>query len=82
MTAHNDPDLKPSTPTTTGSTALPQYDASSPATPGQPLLTLRVSRDSGQTWGTKKVILSIDDLPPLLSSAWSLCQCPQCGTHK
>jgi hypothetical protein len=43
-----------------------------------PLLTLRVSRDSGQTWGAETVISSRDNLVPLLTSQWPPCSCWRC----
>lgn len=45
----------------------------------RPLLTLRVSRDSGQTWETEQAVFPTDDLPPLMTTAWPPCQCPRCA---
>jgi hypothetical protein len=42
-----------------------------------PLLTLRVSRDSGRTWDTRRVISNRDNLVPLLTSQWPPCLCPK-----
>ncbi|MFE1576244.1 sialidase family protein [Streptomyces fradiae] len=48
-----------------------------PADDGRKLLTLRVSRDSGQTWSPLVEITPADDLPPVTTSVWPPCQCPQ-----
>jgi len=45
---------------------------------GFPVLTLRVSRDSGRTWGPERVVRTRDPLPPLLTSTWPPCMCPRC----
>ncbi|AOT59794.1 hypothetical protein A4G23_02649 [Streptomyces rubrolavendulae] len=42
------------------------------------LLSLRVSRDSGRTWGPERRIWSGERLAPLASSAWPPCLCPRC----
>lgn len=42
-----------------------------------PLMRLRVSRDSGQTWGAETVISSGQPLVPDYSAAWPPCQCPK-----
>jgi len=44
----------------------------------QPLLTLRVSRDSGQTWGSERVVFATDDLEPLITTGWPPCECWRC----
>lgn len=44
----------------------------------QRLMSLRVSRDSGRTWGAESVIRSNEPLAPLLTSAWPPCQCLRC----
>lgn len=48
------------------------------ADPGRPLLTLRVSRDGGRTWGARTVVHREADLTPLRSSVWPPCRCPAC----
>lgn len=42
----------------------------------RPLLTLRVSKDSGKTWEPEKVFTPDDDLAPLTSTTWPPCRCP------
>lgn len=42
-----------------------------------PMLTLRVSRDGGRTYGPARVIPAGADLEPLLSSQWPPCRCPR-----
>ncbi|MDV9190943.1 hypothetical protein R6L23_22475 [Streptomyces sp. SR27] len=44
---------------------------------GRTLLTLRVSRDSGKTWGPLVEVTTDDNLVPLNTSAWPPCQCPK-----
>ncbi|CAL9294385.1 hypothetical protein [Streptomyces sp. NPDC095602] len=44
----------------------------------RPLLTLRVSRDGGRTWGDRTVVHSRDRLAPLHTSVWPPCACPRC----
>lgn len=44
----------------------------------RPLMVMRVSRDSGQTWGPEQAVAATDDLPPLLTSAWPPCECWRC----
>lgn len=44
----------------------------------RPLMTLRVSRDSGQTWGSERAVFATDDFPPLMTSQWPPCQCWRC----
>ncbi|GAA2118403.1 hypothetical protein GCM10009802_20000 [Streptomyces synnematoformans] len=46
--------------------------------PERPLLTLRVSRDSGRTWGREKRYYNRDCLPPLLNGTMPPCECPRC----
>lgn len=58
---------------------IPRDDGRTATDTGRPLLTLRVSWDSGRTWGPQKVIRSTENLTPMLSSAWPLCQGPKCG---
>ncbi|AEM86781.1 hypothetical protein Strvi_7428 [Streptomyces violaceusniger Tu 4113] len=45
---------------------------------GRPMMTLRVSRDSGKTYGPTRVIRSTEPLMPLETSVWPPCQCPRC----
>jgi hypothetical protein len=45
----------------------------------RPLMTMRVSRDSGQTWGPERAVSTTDDLPPLMTSQWPPCQCWRCA---
>lgn len=45
----------------------------------RPLMTVRVSRDSGQTWEPEQAVFTTDDLPPLMTTAWPPCQCPRCA---
>lgn len=47
---------------------------------GQRLMSLRVSHDSGRTWGAEVVVISSDPLVPFLTSAWPPCQCLRCVT--
>ncbi|ADI10664.1 hypothetical protein SBI_07544 [Streptomyces bingchenggensis BCW-1] len=42
------------------------------------MMTLRVSRDGGKTYGPTRVIRSTDPLRPLETSVWPPCQCPRC----
>jgi hypothetical protein len=44
----------------------------------RPLMTLRVSHDSGQTWGSEQAVFATDDLPPLMTNAWPPCECWRC----
>ncbi|WP_199828379.1 hypothetical protein [Streptomyces sp. XY533] len=44
---------------------------------GRTLLTLRVSRDSGQTWSPPVAVTTDDNPTPLATSQWPPCQCPQ-----
>ena len=43
-----------------------------------PLMTMRVSRDSGRTWEPERTVSTADDLQPLLTLAWPPCQCTRC----
>lgn len=43
----------------------------------RPLWTLSVSRDSGQTGGSKQNVLGTDGLPPLTTHQWPPCQGPR-----
>ncbi len=61
----------------------PRDDRRAPAGSALPLLTLRVSRDGGRTWGTRTAVWSSrDDLPPTLSTAWPPCRCPRCAKRE
>lgn len=40
-----------------------------------PLMTLRVSRDSGRTWGPRRHVYGGE---PLMTSVWPPCACPRC----
>jgi len=43
----------------------------------KPIMTIRVSRDGGKTWGETKTFRSDGDLEPLPpTSSWPACQCP------
>lgn len=44
----------------------------------RPLMTLRVSRDSGRTWEPERTVSTTDDLHPLITLAWPPCQCTRC----
>lgn len=44
----------------------------------RPLMTTRVSRDSGQTWEPERAVFTTDDLGPLISAEWPPCKCPRC----
>lgn len=44
---------------------------------GGPRLTIRVSRDSGRTWGPRHLVIPGDRLPEWESSAWPPCECPK-----
>ncbi|WP_326797435.1 hypothetical protein OG946_20110 [Streptomyces sp. NBC_01808] len=50
--------------------------------PARPLLTLRVSRDSGRTWGAEKRFYDRDCTPPLLNGVYPPCRCPRCRGGK
>ncbi|MFC8013294.1 hypothetical protein [Streptomyces cinereoruber] len=42
-----------------------------------PLLTIRISRDSGRTYGPPVTVTTEDNPQPLASSQWPPCRCPQ-----
>lgn len=44
----------------------------------RPLMTMRVSRDAGQTWGPERAIFTTDDLAPFVTMEWPPCKCPRC----
>lgn len=46
--------------------------------PARPLLTLRVSRDSGKTWEPERRYYARDCEPPLLNGVMAPCECPRC----
>jgi len=48
----------------------------------QPLMTMRVSRDSGQTWGSERAIFNSDDLSPFTAMEWPPCKCPRCSERR
>lgn len=43
-----------------------------------PLMTIRVSQDSGKTWGPERAVFATDGLPPLITAEWPPCQCRRC----
>jgi hypothetical protein len=45
----------------------------------RPLMTLRVSRDGGQTWESERVVSAQADLPPLMTNQWPPCACRRCA---
>lgn len=45
----------------------------------RPLMTMRVSRDSGRTWGPEQIVFTTDDLPALLTADWPPCRCRRCN---
>jgi hypothetical protein len=47
----------------------------------RPLMTMRVSRDSGQTWEPERAVFTTDDLQPLMTSQWPPCKCWRCIMH-
>lgn len=49
--------------------------------PERPLMTMRVSRDSGRTWSPVREVWpdDCDKAPWSLSDRWPLCQCPRHG---
>jgi len=55
--------------------------AADPRPEPTPLLVLRVSRDSGKTYGPPRVITTADHLPPSVTSEWPPCECPLHRTH-
>jgi hypothetical protein len=42
------------------------------------LMTMRVSRDSGQSWEPERAIFATDDLAPLTTVEWPPCRCQGC----
>jgi len=47
-----------------------------------PLMTLRVSRDSGKTWGPEQAVFG-GNLPiPAVTSEWPPCRCSRCTAHR
>lgn len=51
--------------------------ADQPEQPGPVLMSLRVSRDGGRTYGSVREFRTGDDLPPLDTLAWPPCQRPR-----
>lgn len=45
----------------------------------RPLVTIRVSHDSGQTWELEQAVFATDDLPTLMTAEWPPCQCRRCA---
>lgn len=48
----------------------------------RPLMTIRVSRDSGHTWEPERAIFSADGLAPLVTMEWPPCKCPRCAQRQ
>jgi hypothetical protein len=44
--------------------------------PARPLMTMRVSRDSGASYGPVTRVMPDDPLPPLTHLEWPPCRCP------
>jgi hypothetical protein len=44
----------------------------------RPLMTMRVSHDSGRTWKTERAVFGTDDLRPLITAEWPPCRCRHC----
>ncbi|MER6480924.1 hypothetical protein [Streptomyces filamentosus] len=44
-------------------------------------MTLRVSRDSGRTWGPRVEVPSDPKMTPLRTSVWPPCECPRHREH-
>jgi hypothetical protein len=44
----------------------------------RPLMTMRVSRDSGRSWEPERSVFGGDYLIPLATSEWPPCKCPRC----
>lgn len=40
-------------------------------------MTIRVSRDSGRTYGPTTKVRTGDDVPPPMTSTWPPCECPR-----
>jgi hypothetical protein len=47
---------------------------------GRAMMTIRVSRDGGKTYGPTRVVRSTGPLAPRETSVWPPCQCPQCAS--
>lgn len=48
----------------------------------RPLMTMRVSRDSGRSWAPEQAVFGGDvDLALLATSEWPPCQCPRCAAR-
>lgn len=45
----------------------------------RPLMTLRVSHDSGRTWRPERAVYTTDGLRPLITTEWPPCQCRRCS---
>lgn len=45
----------------------------------RPLMTMRVSHDSGKTWGPERVVFATNGLRPLITTEWPPCQCWRCA---
>ncbi len=43
------------------------------------MMTLRVSRDGGKTYGPVRVVRSTEPLSPVETSAWPPCRCARCA---
>lgn len=48
----------------------------------RPLMTIRVSRDSGQTWEPERAIFNTDGLAPLVTMEWPPCKCARCAQRQ
>lgn len=48
----------------------------------RPLMTLRVSRDSGRTWGPERAVFGGNLPVPAVTSEWPPCRCPHCTAHR
>jgi hypothetical protein len=48
----------------------------------RPLLTLRVSRDGGKTWGKRVEITSTAPVSEMWVHTWPPCACPRCASQK
>ncbi|WP_340564480.1 hypothetical protein [Streptomyces sp. GSL17-111] len=59
----------------------PDDQGQEPAAGPPPLLTIRVSHDSGRTYGPTLAVHHGDDLPPLDTFQWPPCACPRHRTH-
>lgn len=44
----------------------------------RPLMTIRISRDSGRTWERELSVFAAKTLPPLATSGWPPCECRRC----